>query len=341
MGTMRLLIVTQKVDENDSVLGFFHRWIAEFATHCKSVIVICLEEGVHHLPENVKVLSLGKEKKHSRFQYLFRFYRYIWQEKNNYDAVFVHMNQEYILLGGLLWKMFGKKITMWRNHAKGSWTTRIAVLLSDTVFCTSPQSFTARFKKTKIMPVGTDTLFFKPEPAAHKKANSILFLGRIAPVKNVDIFIEVLKELRNKRIEFYATIAGSSSDKDARYEKMIRNKVEAYGLGGNVVFVGAVSQSEALKLYREHELYVNLTPSGSMDKTIFEAMAAGMTPLVSNVGLKEFLGDYLVVENMAVSDITEKIVQILDGRKVNNLRDIIVQNHSLERLMTELNKELI
>ena len=141
------------------------------------------------------------------------------RSEKNYDVVFVHMNQEYVLLGGPIWKFLGKKITMWRNHAKGSWATRIAVFLSDTVFCTSPQSFTATFEKTKIMPVGVDTNFFKPDLGIHRKTNSILFLGRIAPVKNVDIFIEALRELKNKRMEFYATIAGGSSDKDAEYEK--------------------------------------------------------------------------------------------------------------------------
>ena len=58
---MRLLIVTQVVDQNDSVLGFFHRWIEEFAKNCEKVHVICLKESVHNLPENVAVHSLGKE----------------------------------------------------------------------------------------------------------------------------------------------------------------------------------------------------------------------------------------------------------------------------------------
>ena len=59
---MRLLIVTQKVDREDDLLGFFHQWIIEFAKHCESVTVICLEEGSHRLPSNVRVFSLGKER---------------------------------------------------------------------------------------------------------------------------------------------------------------------------------------------------------------------------------------------------------------------------------------
>ena len=107
---MKLLIITQKVDEQDEVLGFMHRWIGEFARRCEAVVVICLEEGTHHLPQNVKVLSLGKEKNPSRIRYILRFWYFIWHERNAYDVVFVHMNQVYVVLGWLAWRVLGKKI---------------------------------------------------------------------------------------------------------------------------------------------------------------------------------------------------------------------------------------
>lgn len=135
---MNLLILTQKVDRDDPILGFFHRWIEEFSNHCDKVTVICLSLGKYDLPKNVKVLSLGKEEQLrkrpdlgnfkrsvlgeqlNRLKYIWHFYKYIWQERKNYDSVFVHMNQEYVLLGGLIWKLFGKKVMLWRNHPDGS-----------------------------------------------------------------------------------------------------------------------------------------------------------------------------------------------------------------------------
>jgi len=64
--------LTQKVDSEDNTLGFFHSWLSEFAKHYKNIIVICLELGVYDLPENIKVLSLGKEiKKSNWFGYAF------------------------------------------------------------------------------------------------------------------------------------------------------------------------------------------------------------------------------------------------------------------------------
>ena len=106
----KILIVTQKVNMKDPILGFFHRWIIEFAKHYSQVTVICLEQGRHDLPDNVKVLSLHKELGVSKLKYVWNFYKYIWQERKNYDLVFVHMNQEYILLGCIFWMIIGKRL---------------------------------------------------------------------------------------------------------------------------------------------------------------------------------------------------------------------------------------
>ena len=52
---MKLLIITQKIDLEDSNLSFFHRWVEKFAENLDKVYVICLWEGRHNLPENVVV----------------------------------------------------------------------------------------------------------------------------------------------------------------------------------------------------------------------------------------------------------------------------------------------
>jgi len=70
---MKPLILTQKIDINDDVLGFFHNWIKEFAKHCESVVVVCLRKGEYDLPENVKILSLGKERYDFQFSIFIQF----------------------------------------------------------------------------------------------------------------------------------------------------------------------------------------------------------------------------------------------------------------------------
>ncbi len=271
---MKLLIITQTINKNDPVLGFFHRWVEELALRADKVTVICLEKGDFKLPANVRVLSLGKEAGGSRWRYILRFYKYVWRERGNYDRVFVHMNQEYIVLTGCFWRLWGKKIFFWRNHPHGNLLTRLAVLLSHKVFYTSPQSFTARFSKARQMPVGIDTDFFKPDPSVERKPDSILFLGRISPIKKALEFVEWFNGLDEK---FTATVAGAALPKDQAYEKLVRGRANF-----RIKFIGPVTQGEALKLYQSHEIYVNKTPAGSFDKTIFEAAAAGCKLMVDN-----------------------------------------------------------
>ena len=68
------LIITQIIDKDDPILGFFHRWVEEFAKHIDHIDVICLKKGEHTLPSNVSVYSLGKEGGESRIKYTFRVY---------------------------------------------------------------------------------------------------------------------------------------------------------------------------------------------------------------------------------------------------------------------------
>ena len=295
---MKILAVTQKVDQNDPVLGFFHRWLEEFAKHFEKITVICLEKGAYNLPSNVKVLSLGKEDGVSKLEYLGRFYKYIWQERNNYEAVFVHMNQEYILAAGDFWRLWGKRVYLWRNHREGSWLTRLAVLFSHKVFYTSPQSYTAQFSKAVKMPVGVDTDFFKPNPLVVRIPDSILFLGRIAPVKRVLEFVQWFNVQDEK---FHATVAGAALPKDMEYEKLVKAKASK-----RIKFIGPVTQDEALKLYQSHETYVNKTPAGSFDKTILEAAACGMKLKVDNPEAEN-----LVVEEHSLEKLMNKLVQEL------------------------------
>jgi len=102
---MKLLIVTQVVDTEHPILGFFHRWVIEFAKHVEELHVIALQVGKYDLPENVHLHSLGKEEGVGKFSYVLRFYKYIWKYRKEYDHVFVHMSAEYVVLAGWLWRL--------------------------------------------------------------------------------------------------------------------------------------------------------------------------------------------------------------------------------------------
>ena len=43
------------------------------------------------------------------------------------------MNPVYIILGGVFWKIMGKKIFLWYNHPMGNMMAKVAILFSNKV----------------------------------------------------------------------------------------------------------------------------------------------------------------------------------------------------------------
>ena len=336
---MRLLIITQKVDANDDNLGFFHGWLEKFAENFEKIITVCLERGQYKLPANVKVLSLGKEQNNfqssifKKTKYLVNFYKYIWRERNSYDAVFVHMNQEYVILGGIFWKLFSKRILMWRNHLVGGFFTKIAVFLSDVVFYTSPFAFVAMYKKAKIMPVGIDTEKFQISNFKSRIPNSILYLGRISPIKKLDVLMDAFKILKDKKTNFNAKIIGNALKRDRKYYENLKQRID---------IEEGMPNYKTPEIYNQYEIFVNLTPAGSMDKTIFEAMACGCLTLVCNRSLNRQIDKRLFFKENDAGDLAfklEKILSLSNLEKqsiIKGLRDFVVYRHNLNFLIQEL-----
>ncbi|MBU1292539.1 glycosyltransferase family 4 protein [Patescibacteria group bacterium] len=277
---MRLLFVTQAIDLDDPVLSVYHDWVATLAPKFESVEVICLKKGRQELPENVRVHSLGKENGDgSRFGYSVSFIQLIWKLRKEYDSVFVHMNQEYILLGGLIWKFLQKPVYLWRNHYAGSVLTDIAASFCTKVFCTSKSSYTAKYKKTVFMPVGVDTQRFTPASEI-REPRSILFFARMAPSKRPELLLEAFSKLSEEGIEYTASFVGSPLKEDEDYYLSLKNNAEQ--IDSAIKFSPGVTNDKAPEIFQRHEIFVNCSPQGMFDKMLFEASACGSLVLTTS-----------------------------------------------------------
>lgn len=343
---MNLLIITQIVDRTDRELGFFHEWLVAFAEKFERVTVIGLKVGEYELPPNVTVLSLGKESKESRVQYLTRFYRYIWKYRHDYDAVYIHQNEEYAILGGILWRMLHKKVTLWRNHYAGSWRTDLAAFFCHTVFCTSKFSYTAKFNNTVLMPVGVSDRMFYPRDDIERMPRSILSLGRIAPSKKIEQLIEALALLHQAGVVFTATICGTPFPEYEGYLANLKTQVSEAGLLGHVTFVPGVPYGEIPELYAAHDIFVNLSQSGMFDKTMFEAMLCETLVVSCNKDLKGEIRDQFLFREDDPVDLArclERLLVLPDDeslRAAAGLRAYAGREHTLSQLVVRLREEL-
>ncbi len=342
---MNILVVTQTVDREDPVLGFFHAWLVALAGQFENIEVVCLKEGVHTLPSNVRVHSLGKEKnREARVVYAFRFIALLWKLRGRYESVFVHMNEEYVLIAGVLWKMLGKSVYLWRNHYAGSWLTDTVVFLCSKVFYTSKRSYTAKYAKAVQMPVGVDTNVFK-KGEVPPKPRTILYLGRVAPSKKPEVFIDALADLHQQSISFTASFFGAPLPADEHYYQEIKARARSADLRDMVTFFGGVSHADAPAIFSAHEVYVNTSPQGMFDKTIIEACASGCLVATCNTDMAEALPGKCVFKEGDADSLARSLEALLALSMQE--REALVQTsvrfsekHSLKNLAHALSSEM-
>ena len=344
---MRLLITTQAVDLDDPVLAFFHGWIFECARQFEYVEVICLKEGRHNLPKNVSVHSLGKESGRSFFKYVSRFYTYIWTLRKKYDAVFVHMNPEYVVLGGLPWRLMGKKVGLWYIHPKSSWQLRIAVFFSNRVMSASIKSFPRTTRKLLALGHGIDTGFFSPG-GNNQQGDALLVMlaARVAPVKRVECVVGALGVLVHRDISFIFDYYGTELERDREYAETIRKLVPAAMPPGVWTWKGNATPEGIRDAYRSHDVHVNATDSGSFDKAVLESMSCGTLTVASNSALEGILPSELLFkegDSKSLADVLEKIAhmsQIERSALSAVLRTIAEEKYSLSALVKNIEKAL-
>ena len=338
----KLLLITQKVDKNYQLLGFFIDWLNRFALKFDKITIICLEKGEFKLPDNVEVVSMGKDRGFNKLSQLATFYRLIGTF--DYDAVFVHMNPIWVVLGGPVWRLKGKKIYFWYTHKAVTPKLRLAEKFADVIFTASKESFRLPSKKVIVTGHGINTDLFRPEPFKREIISGlkILSVGRISPVKNYGTLIEAVKILKDKNIEFSVSMIGEPAlDSDRIYEAKIKSRIKELGLDDNFDFAGKISHSNLPGYYKSSDIFIHLSKTGSVDKTILEAMACGMKVLSSNDSARAFLPAELIFDESDPLELAVKILALKDKPVSPALREYVVTNHNLDSLIDKISKKII
>ncbi|TSC59207.1 MAG: hypothetical protein Greene041619_43 [Candidatus Peregrinibacteria bacterium Greene0416_19] len=336
---MRLLIVTQKVDRKDPILGFFHRWIEEFAKKCEQVTVIGQFVGDHQFQKHVQVLSLGKERGLPRWRQVFRFWRIIWSQRRSYDAVLVHMTPMWVVLGAPLWWIAGKPMYQWYEARGGGWVLRIAEKCVQKIFSASAFGMPWKSAKQVVTGHGIDTEMFSPGLDS-RDPQLICSVGRITASKNVDRLVDAFTKLGRS---YQFVIAGEAIRPDD--QNLLKQLHDTFIHTSDVklnLAIGTRSQEEVVSLLQRASLFLHASAT-ALDKALLEAMACEC-PVISAA---EAACGVLPSECVATLDtLVDRARHMLDldeseririGRK---LRMTVVENHSLPRLIDRLVREM-
>jgi glycosyltransferase involved in cell wall biosynthesis len=341
----KILIITQKVDKNDPILGFFHNWLLEFAESVGQIYVIANEVGEYDLPANVKVFSLGKENGVPKLARYARFINLSRKLVPRCGGIFAHMCPEYVIAVSPIAKIHRKKILLWFVHKSKNAKLALAEKLSNGIFTVAKESCALESKKIHIVGHGIDTDDFKLQISNFKLQNNELFkilsVGRISPIKDYKTLIEALDILVKKDIKSVKiTIVGEAYlESDRAYKAELLKLIDERGLKEYVQMLGAKTQNELIPLYNSHNLHINLCPTGGVDKVVLEAGACELPSLVANEAFVGFLGKDLIFKHGDAIDLAEKIelAQKMDLQAIGKvLREKVIAEHNLKNLIKKI-----
>jgi glycosyltransferase involved in cell wall biosynthesis len=254
------------------------------------------------------------------------------------------MNPEYVVLGGLFWKIMNKRVSLWYTHKQVNLKLKIAEKLTDKIFTVAKESFQLKSKKVHVMGHGIDVEKFKPNPAtpivprggAERRERcgrggsilNIITIGRITPIKNCDVLIKTAKILKEKWDKnFHIQFIGSpTAGKDEQYFENLKKMVADMSLQNNIDFLGSIPNKDIKSYYCGADITVNLAPTGGVDKTVLESMASKTLVFASNSAFYDYFGQYskdLIFKEKNPEDLAEKIMALEKFENKNEMKEFL------------------
>lgn len=330
---MKLLIVTQAIDLDHPILGFFHRWVEEFARQGAELTIIAQQAGRTALPANVHVISLNKEKGAGKAAQILSFWRLIIEKRGDYDAVLVHMTPVWSVLGAPVWMILGKRSYLWYEVRRGGRMLRAAEAVVRRIFSATPDGMPWPTAKQEVVGHGIDTDQFAPSGA--RDPSLCATTGRVTPIKHLPQIVEAFAALPSScRLRI---VGDAFTDSDRREKDAVLALASAKGVRSRIE-IGFLPHADLPAVLARTTLFLHAS-RGGLDKALLEAMASGCLVVTTSEAAAPLLPEAcratpetLGAKAMALCTLAEPERETFSAE----LRRIVVQHHSLPRLVTSM-----
>jgi len=229
---------------------------------------------------------------------------------------------------------------------------RLAASMSDTII-TLTQSLrhelaetysVARQARMTILPLGLDLEGFahatRKNGDFRKKWNIpndaplVGIVGRLAPIKNHDLFLRAVAQVKAQVPNAHFVIVG-----DGETRADVEAQVKALNLSDSVTFTGW--QRDLIPLYSDLDILVNSSTSEGTPTPIIEALAAGCPVVATAVGGVPDMLDHGQLGMLALPGNPDSLADTIllalrnppDGARA---REIILNRYSIDRLIRDL-----
>jgi glycosyltransferase involved in cell wall biosynthesis len=337
---VKLLVVNFVMDESSPVLAWQQGVATRLAERCERVVVLTERVVQSPLPANVEVHRVPRilttPLRVFGARWLMNIPVWRWCARERFDAVFVHMNADWVYRLAPCWRRFRVPVLLWYAHGTVTPRLRRAHQHASCVITSTPEGFRIPSSKVRIIGQGVDTDLFVPA-ANRPDTATIVAVGRVSRRKRVDLMLETLAWLKRHAPEhpFRLRIIGPSLTRDdERYAVELEQMVSSAGLRDVVTFEGPLPVAALPEIYASSFLHLNLSETGSMDKAILESLASGCLTLTSNEAAFTVLGGFpdFQLRQRTPEAIGAQIRRVYEDRHAFNaaaLRQLVEGRHDL------------
>jgi len=181
-------------------------------------------------------------------------------------------------------------------------------------------------EKMTAIPNGIDLKQFK-DLGHEREENSLLFVGRLSPVKRLDLMLRALARVKKKIPDVKLKIIG----RDWGVKKQLMQQAKELSIMDNIEFLEEVPFDTLVEHYNRAKLFVLTSRYEAFGITIMEAIGCGTPGVVTSVGgTPEVVGDSGRLCREDASDVAENIIDVLTHpEKYSQLKENTVKRRKL------------
>lgn len=344
---MRVLIINYEMNKHSGVLAWQAQIAYELAKACESVVVLTERLGEFATRPNMHVEAVAKRPLGvpRRLGGLWFVNWQVYQLCRRYqiDVCFIHMAHDWSCRLYPSLRLLGIPVMLWYAHGTVSPQLRQAHRCVTRVVTSTPEGFRIASPKRRIIGQGINTHLFKIPEHAERGAD-LIYVGRVSRRKRIDLLLAVMNCLHRSVPESpirLRVVGPLLTDDDIAYDAELRTQMWALGLQDKVDLVGFVPQQHTPHFYRTAFLHLNVSQTGSLDKTVLEALACGCPVLTSNEAFHALLTDYpeFIIQDDRPQMIAQQVLALYERREQydrHGLRNLVAGTHDVSSYVHKL-----
>jgi glycosyltransferase involved in cell wall biosynthesis len=173
-------------------------------------------------------------------------------------------------------------------------------------------------EKMTTIPSGIDLKIFK-DLGYERDENTLLFVGRLSPVKRLDMLLRAVARVKKKVPDVKLRIIG----RDWGVKNQLVELTNQLNIKDNLEFMGEITFENLIEQYNRAKAFVLTSKYEALGVTIMEAMGCGTPVVVTSVGgTPEVVGNAGILCEENEESVAKGIIEVLTNeQKYNTLKE--------------------